>query len=74
MKRHILLGALLALGGCASAGRIDRKADAHAAKAKELASEGQWHASSKEQAKADKLSSKANTRRGFEDAMPIVFH
>ena len=74
MKRHILWGALLALSACASAARIDRSADAHAAKAKQLAADGKWHAASKEQARADKQASKANTRRGFEDAMPIVFH
>lgn len=74
MYRRILLCASLALGACASANRIDRKADGHAARAKQLAHEGQWKAASKEQHKAEKASSKANTRRGFEDAMPVVFN
>ena len=73
MRRHILWVALAGLSACASSARIERSADAHAAKAKELAADGQWRAASKEQAKADKKTSEANTRRGFEDAMPIVF-
>jgi hypothetical protein len=73
MRRHILWVVLVGLSACASSARIERSADAHAAKAKELSADGQWRAASKEQAKADKQASKANTRRGFEDAMPIVF-
>lgn len=72
--RRILVCGLLTLGGCASATRIERSADARSVKAKQLAREGHWQAASKEQAAADKLYSKANTRRGFEDAMPIVFN
>jgi hypothetical protein len=74
MRHLILLGAAVALGACASANRIERGADADAARAKQLAHEGQWKEASKLQAKAEKETSKANTRRGFEDVMPIVFH
>lgn len=67
---------LLALGlvGCASADRIERGAARHQARAAELSNEGRHEEASKERAAAEKQSSKANSRRGFEDAMPIVFH
>ena len=74
MGRSILLSALLGLGACASADRIDRKADSYAVRAQQSAADGNVKAASKEQKKADKLASKANTRRGFQDVMPIVFH
>jgi hypothetical protein len=74
MRRRILLCAFVGLGACASANRIDRQSAMHSVKAKELADAGFPEAASKERSEADKLSSKANTRRGFENVMPVVFH
>ncbi|HEY2743629.1 MAG TPA: hypothetical protein VGL86_03360 [Polyangia bacterium] len=74
MGRRILFCALVGLGACSSANRIERNADMHAVRAKELAANGYLRSASKEQEKADKLASKANTRRGFEDVMPVAFH
>ncbi len=74
MSRRILFCALIGLGACSSANRIERDADLHAVNAKQLAANGYLQSASKEQEKADQLASKANTRRGFQDVMPVVFH
>jgi coenzyme F420-reducing hydrogenase gamma subunit len=73
MWRGFCVGVLIALGACASASRIDRSAANHEARAKQLAKDGNWEAASKERQKAAKQAEKANSRRGFEDAMPVVF-
>jgi hypothetical protein len=72
--RLLALTAFVALCGCSSANRIERSSEYHAEKSRQLATDGYANAASKEQQKADKLASKANTRRGFQDVMPIVFH
>jgi outer membrane murein-binding lipoprotein Lpp len=71
--RFLALTAFVTLAGCASANRIQRSSEYHAERSHQLAIEGNYHAASKEQQSAEKLASKANTRRGFEDVMPIVF-
>lgn len=71
--RRILMGALIGLAACASASRIDRSAARHEERAEQLAKEGNWQAASKERQSATKQSEKANSRRGFENVMPIVF-
>ena len=73
MKRRSCLLVVVGLFGCASADRIERAAARHEARADALASEGDYVAASKERVAADKQYSKANSRRGFENAMPIVF-
>ena len=73
MARTIGMVLALALAGCASASRIERSAERHQARADDLAASGDFAAASKERAAAAKQYSKANTRRGFEDAMPVVF-
>lgn len=60
--------------GCSSANRIERSANRHEAKAQQLAAAGDYANASKERKSAAKQYSKANTRRGFEDVMPVVFH
>jgi hypothetical protein len=60
--------------GCASVDRIERGAQRHEARANELDAKGQFRAASKERDAADKQYSKANSRRGFEDAMPVIYH
>lgn len=62
------------LGACASANRIERGADRHEARARQLDQQGDFYAASKERDAAAKQHSKANTRRGFENAMPVAFH
>jgi hypothetical protein len=74
MRRMLLCGFIVGLAACSSANRIERNADLHAVRAKELAADGHMMSASKERETADKLYSKANTRRGFEDVMPVVFH
>jgi hypothetical protein len=74
MWRAFCVGVLIALGACASASRIDRSAAQHEARAKQLAKDGDWQAANKEHRKAEKQAEKANSRRGFEDAMPVVFN
>jgi outer membrane murein-binding lipoprotein Lpp len=64
----------LALGGCASAARVERSAQRHQEHAQELAARGDTAGASKEQQAADKQWSKANSRRGFENTIPIAFH
>ena len=75
MTRRLLLCAFaVGLGACSSANRIERSADLHDVRAKELAANGHMTSASKERQTANQLYSKANTRRGFQDVMPIVFH
>jgi hypothetical protein len=64
----------LALCGCASSARIERSAQKHQAHAQELAARGDVYDATKEQQAAQKQWSKPNTRRGFEDVLPIVLH
>jgi len=74
--RHIVWATLVAaaIGGCASANRIERGAAAHEAAAKRLEAEGNYREAAKEREASAKQYEKANSRRGFEDAMPIAFH
>ena len=65
---------VMSLGACASANRIERGGERHEARARQLDEQGNFHAASKERDAAVKQYSKANTRRGFEDAMPIAFY
>ena len=74
VRRMLLCGFIVGLAACSSANRIERSADLHALRAKEFAADGYTKSASKERETADKLYSKANTRRGFQDVMPIVFH
>jgi hypothetical protein len=75
MCRKLLLAlVVMSLGACASASRIERGGDRHEARARQLDEQGDYRAASKERVAAEKQYSKANTRRGFEDAMPIVFY
>ena len=73
MKTFVCL--LLAAGtvGCSSANRIERSAERHEARATELDKAGDHAEATKERGAAAKQYSKANSRRGFEDVMPIVF-
>jgi hypothetical protein len=66
---------LIAAGtiGCASANRIERGAARHEARATQLEKAGDLANATKERDAAAKQYSKANSRRGFENAMPIVF-
>lgn len=73
MARRTILMFALALGGCASVSRIERSAERHEARANQLAAAGDTAGASKERASAEKQFSKANSRRGFEDVMPVVF-
>jgi hypothetical protein len=74
MRRILwLVLVVVPLGACASANRIDRGADRHQARALQLDEQGHTRAATKERQAANKQSSKANTRRAFEDALPVVF-
>ena len=72
--RPLTLLALAGVGllGCASANRIERSADRHEAQAKQLEANGNTREATKEREAAAKQYSKANSRRGFEDVMPVV--
>ncbi|MGZ3405192.1 MAG: hypothetical protein ACXVAN_02025 [Polyangia bacterium] len=70
----LVIAAAALLGACASSNRIERSADRHEARARQLDEKGDFHAATKERKAAAKQYSKANTRRGFEDAMPVVFN
>ncbi len=75
MRRVIGIAiAIVGLCGCSSANRIERGAMRHEQRAEKLQAEGKVQAASKERKAAEKQYSKANTRRGFENAMPIAFH
>jgi hypothetical protein len=73
MKKVMCMVIAVGAVGCASVDRIERSGDRHEARAKELEAAGDTVNASKERASAAKQYSKANSRRGFEDAMPIVF-
>jgi hypothetical protein len=74
MKTTALLALVTLAGvGCASANRIERGAERHEARAQQLEPAGNTQDASIERNAAAKQYSKANTRRGFENAMPIVF-
>lgn len=68
-----LVLAVAGLSACATANRIERGADRHEARAKQLDEQGNSRAATKEREAAAKQHSKANTRRAFADAMPVVF-
>jgi hypothetical protein len=70
----LLIAAAVGLGACASANRIERGGDRHEARAQKLEEKGDSRAATKERKAATKQYSKANTRRGFENAMPVVFN
>ena len=74
VRKILLLAVAVTLGACASSARIQRSADRHEARAKELEAAGDTVGASQERVSAAKQTSKANTRKGFEDAMPVVFH
>ena len=75
MRRKIWVVVVVAgLGACASSSRIERGADRHEARARQLEAEGNFSAASKEHEAAAKQHSKANSRRAFEGDMPVVFH
>jgi hypothetical protein len=72
--RAILCMAIAACGfGCASVDRIERRAAQHEAKAAQLEASGDFASATKEREAAAKQYSKANSRRGFEEALPIVY-
>jgi outer membrane murein-binding lipoprotein Lpp len=73
MKKILWMAIAIGGIGCASASRIDRSADRHEARAQKLENEGNVQEATKERQAAAKQYSKANTRRGFEDQMPIAF-
>ncbi len=74
MRRTWVMACVAAamLGGCASANRIERSAQRHEARARQLDAQGEPDAAAKERRAAAKAYSKANTRRGFEDVMPVA--
>jgi hypothetical protein len=74
MSRVATVFFALALCGCASPSRIERNAERHQERSQELAARGDQRDATREQRKAEQQWSKANTRRGFADVLPIVFH
>jgi hypothetical protein len=73
MKKILCM--VIAVGGigCASVSRIERSGANHEARAAQLDAAGDTKNASKERDAAAKQYSKANSRRGFENVMPIVF-
>jgi len=73
-KRWAAAIAAIGLCGCASSGRIERGAENHQARANQLEARGDFYHATKERDSAAKQYEKANTRRGFEDVLPVVFY
>ena len=73
MKKILCFAIAAVAMGCASVDRIERSGARHDERAAQLDAAGDHTNASKERASAQKQYSKANSRRGFEDVMPIVF-
>jgi hypothetical protein len=74
--RNTWAAAIVAISvcGCASSSRIERGAQRHESRAKQLEAKGDVNHATKERAAAFKQYEKANSRAGFEDVLPVVFY
>jgi hypothetical protein len=69
-----LVAAVCLVGGCASAGRIERTAEANEQRAREYQAKGDTKHAAEKQALAAKQWDKARQRQVWEDVMPVVFY